>query len=190
MAKRIYLAGPEVFCRDPTVIEEAKKGLCQRRGFEGVFPLDANLDLDNLSPRDAGVRISLANEELILSCDLLIANMTPFRGPSMDVGTAFEMGYMRALKRPVLGYTNISGTLLERTQTLFGSLIHRREDTEKFEDEHEMEVEEFGMVDNLMIHGAVLSSNSEVIVVTTKRGGLFTDLSGFEKCVEMAANLV
>ena len=32
--------------------------------------------------------------------------MTPFRGPSIDPGTAYEMGFMRALKRPVLGYRN------------------------------------------------------------------------------------
>ena len=39
--------------------------------------------------------------------DLVIANMTPFRGPSMDVGTAVELGYSFARGLPVFGYTNI-----------------------------------------------------------------------------------
>ena len=37
------------------------------------------------------------------SCQLCIANLTPFRGVSMDSGTAYEVGFMRALGRPVLG---------------------------------------------------------------------------------------
>ena len=40
------------------------------------------------------------------SCDAAVANLTPFRGVSADAGTAFEVGFMRALGRPVLGYTN------------------------------------------------------------------------------------
>ena len=59
------------------------------------------------------MQISAGNEELIRSCRLLIANLTPFRGPSADVGTAYEIGFARALKLPVYAYSNVAGNLLE-----------------------------------------------------------------------------
>ena len=52
------------------------------------------------------------------TCDLLIANLTPFRGVSTDAGTAFEVGFMRALGRPVLGYTNTIADYRERTERI------------------------------------------------------------------------
>ena len=113
---RIYLAGPEVFLPDAVAAGARKRALCSAYGFDGVYPLDAELDLSKLAKTEAARRISLANEALIASCDLLIANMTPFRGVSMDVGTAFEVGYMRALGRPVLGYTNTPIDLRERSE--------------------------------------------------------------------------
>ncbi len=54
--------------------------MCAKHGFEGVFPLDASLDLTGLTKGESARRISAANEGLMRSCDLLIANVTPFRG--------------------------------------------------------------------------------------------------------------
>ena len=39
----------------------------------------------------------------------LIADMTPFRGPSMDVGTAFEMGFTKARGLAVFSYSDVLG---------------------------------------------------------------------------------
>jgi nucleoside 2-deoxyribosyltransferase len=36
----------------------------------------------------------------------MIVNLTPFRGPSADVGSAYEMGFMRALGRPIFAYSH------------------------------------------------------------------------------------
>src|SRR5262245_11386704 len=101
-ALRIYLAGPEVFFPNAVEQGEKKKRLCAEFGFEGVYPLDNAIEgAEQLSPEEIARRISRGNEALMRSCDLLIANCTPFRGVSMDVGTAFEVGFMRALSRPV-----------------------------------------------------------------------------------------
>jgi nucleoside 2-deoxyribosyltransferase len=81
-----------------------------------VFPLDASLDLAGLAKAEQARRISAANEGLMRSCDLLIANLTPFRGVSMDAGTAFEVGFMRALGRPVLGCTNVAADYRQRAE--------------------------------------------------------------------------
>ncbi|MEE2636318.1 MAG: nucleoside 2-deoxyribosyltransferase, partial [Acidobacteriota bacterium] len=110
----IYLVGPEVFLPDPHDIDGQKKLICERYGFCGRFTLDSDLELDGVSPRAAGLRISEANEQLMRVCDLVIANITPFRGLSADVGTAYEMGFMRALGKPVLAYTNKTGLSVER----------------------------------------------------------------------------
>ena len=48
---RIYLAGPEVFLPDSLDIGAKKVALCAAHGFEGVFPLDASLDLTGLAMR-------------------------------------------------------------------------------------------------------------------------------------------
>lgn len=60
-------------------------------------------------------RIASRNEALIRSCALMIANLTPFRGPSADVGTVYEIGFMRALGRPVYGYATTATPFTQRT---------------------------------------------------------------------------
>ena len=42
---RIYLAGPEVFLPDAQAMGARKAALCAAHGLEGVFPLDAQLNL-------------------------------------------------------------------------------------------------------------------------------------------------
>src|SRR5690606_5647239 len=113
---RIYLAGPEVFLPNALAVGRRKAELCAEAGFDGAFPLDQSLDLDGLSKAEQARRISLANDELMRACDPLIANMTPFRGVSMDVGTPFEIGYMRALGRPVLGYSIVAHDYRRQTE--------------------------------------------------------------------------
>ena len=118
--EKVYLAGPDVFLPDAAAVGEAKKRICAAYGFVGLFPLDKDLDLTGLSRWDAALKISAANEALMRSCDLIVAHMTPFRGPGMDGGTAFEMGFMRALGRPVFGYSNDGRVFAERTRTFLG----------------------------------------------------------------------
>ena len=182
---RIYLAGPEVFLPDPIGAGARKKALCAAHGFDGVFPLDAELDRSGLSKAEAARRISLANEALIRSCDFLIANMTPFRGVSMDVGTAFEVGYMRALGRPVLGYTNTVIDLRERSAMGRAGGVQLPFDA----DAPDVSVEDFGLAENLMIEIAVTESGGSVVRTTVPAGAEMTDLAGFETCLMQAKGL-
>ncbi len=191
-SKRIYLAGPDVFLRDPLAVAAAKREICSDFGFAGIFPLENALDLNGLDAEEAGHRISRSNEELMRSCDLIIANMTPFRSPSADVGTAFEMGFMRALGRPVFAYSNVAGSFTERTQRFIedtGGGVRKREDG-SLEDSDGMEIEGFDLTDNLMLDGAVLSSGARIVVRRdVPPGERFTDLRAFVECVELAAQL-
>jgi nucleoside 2-deoxyribosyltransferase len=180
--RRIYLAGPEVFLPDPIAAGDRKRALCASHGFQGVYPLDGQLDLAGLAKSEAARRISLANEALIDSCDLLIANMTPFRGVSMDVGTAFEVGYMCALQRPVLGYINTTLDLRERSEMGRAGGVRLPFDS----DAPGVEVEDFGLSENLMIEIAVIESGFEVVRTNVPAGAEMTDLAGFEACLAQA----
>ena len=102
-AKRIYLAGPDVFERDPHLAGSRLKDACAARGLEGVYPLDVGARGD--SPAAIAHHIYWNNLALIKSCDAVLANTTPFRGPSADVGTAWEMGFATALGLPVAACT-------------------------------------------------------------------------------------
>ena len=87
MTMRAYLAGTDVFLREAKALAAAKRGLCERYGLTGVSPADTIIDLSGLTKNEAALRIALTNEGLIRDCDIVIANVTPFRGPSADAGT-------------------------------------------------------------------------------------------------------
>ena len=93
---RVYLAGPEVFLPEPMEAGRRKCAVAERHGVVGLYPLDAALDLRGLGKHLQAARISEANEGLMRQADAVIANLTPFRGISVDSGTAFEVGFMRA----------------------------------------------------------------------------------------------
>jgi nucleoside 2-deoxyribosyltransferase len=182
--KRVYLAGPEVFLPNALEVGRAKVALAKEAGFEGLFPLDQNLDLDALPKIEQARRISLANEALMRSADLLIANLTPFRGVSMDAGTAFEVGFMRALGRPVFGYTNVAGDYRSRAEA-----FRRRGIPPGDSDAPGFEIEDFGMAENLMIAVAILESGGSIIEGRAPAGSEMADLAAYRRCLEEARRL-
>ena len=185
MTKRIYLAGPEVFLRDPMAQAARKKALCTEFGYEGVFPMDTQLDFVGLDDRGKALLIYRSDVALMDSCDICVANMTPFRGPSMDVGTAYEMGWMGAQGKPVLGYTNVGGDFTERTGAHFGGrhrLVPRA--NAALEDPDQLMIEGFGLVENLMLDGAVITAGFEVAIDPVAPEARYTALAGFRKCLE------
>lgn len=181
---RVYLAGPDVFLPDPLGAAAAKKQLCAAYGFEGVFPLDAELDLTGVDPHEAALRISRANEALIRACDLVVAHLTPFRGPSADVGTAYEMGFARALGKRVFAYTNVELDFATRTER-FVREVRTRSDGAR-EDEDGLQIESFGLDDNLMLIGAIEDSGGALFRAAVAPGRRFLDLGAFEACLAKA----
>nr|WP_314073624.1 nucleoside 2-deoxyribosyltransferase [uncultured Roseococcus sp.] len=172
---RIYLAGPEVFLPDAAALGAAKKAICARHGLEGVFPLDTQ-DLP-AADLPGWARIHAACEAHMRSCDALLANLTPFRGGGADPGTTLELGYMRALGRPLFGYTHATGDYRTR--------ITSRRDGAAWRDEAGMEVEDFGLADNLMIEGSIAASGGVFLRPAAPLG--WNDTSLFEACVVAAA---
>lgn len=163
----------------------AKVAVCAQFNLTGVFPLDQNLTLDGLEPRRQGRVIYQSNIDLIRSCDLLIANLTPFRGPSADVGTAFELGFMAALGRPVLGYSNAAQSFRSRTESHYGHATHHRDDGQ-LAGPDDLAIEDFDMADNLMLHGALPEGGLFLHHATPSE--LYSDLTAFRQAVRAAAS--
>ncbi|MGI9522985.1 MAG: nucleoside 2-deoxyribosyltransferase [Hyphomicrobiaceae bacterium] len=178
----LYLAGPEVFLSNALEISNQKKQICTKYGFHGLFPLDGALEnLTQLPIEEQSQKISEANERLITEADGVIANCTPFRGVSMDVGTGYEIGFARALGKPVFGYTNVDATYEHRANRYNATLTSDSLDPYT----RDTEIERFGLFENLMIAVALRSFGAEADVVRTNvdAGRELTDLSGFETCL-------
>ena len=103
----VYLAGPTVFLPDPDKTFARMKAICHDRGLIGKAPLDNQIGLEGL-PLGRGLieRIARADIALMRSVDAGVFCLDGFRrGPEMDAGTAFEIGYMLALGKPLAGWT-------------------------------------------------------------------------------------
>jgi nucleoside 2-deoxyribosyltransferase len=148
--------------------------ICAAHGLDGRSPFDAVESLgsiDHLVPIEQGLLFFDTMVAMLDACDGLIANMTPFRGPSTDVGTAWEMGYAAGRGLPVFAYTNRLEHYAERV-------------------EHDgLVVEAFDLADNLMLEGSVRRSGGAVERYDSGRhgAGAIEMLTGFEACVRQAA---
>ncbi|MBC7802109.1 MAG: nucleoside 2-deoxyribosyltransferase [Gemmatimonadaceae bacterium] len=164
---RVYLAGPDVFFPDPHAWAERKRQLCAAAGLEGITPFAAIPDETGWAALTEADRIARRNEARIRTCAAVIANLTPFRGVSADVGTVYEVGYARALGLPVFAYTNVAAGLATRTP------------------DDGLQIEDFGLHENLMIDAAVRQAGC--LVVADRMAACWTDLDAFTHCVALTA---
>jgi nucleoside 2-deoxyribosyltransferase len=104
---KIYLAGPMVFYPDAAAWFDEMKRILAGCGLEGCAPLDNQLGLETAAPgRELARAIYRADEALMRRVDGAIFNLDPFRrGTEMDPGTAFEVGYCKAIGLPMTGWT-------------------------------------------------------------------------------------
>ncbi|MGY4433963.1 nucleoside 2-deoxyribosyltransferase [Bradyrhizobium sp. F1.13.1] len=141
-AKRVYLAGPTVFM--PTALDEgyALKKICADYGLIGVFPLD------ELESGAGAQKIFEHNVRCLRGCDVVVADISPFRGPHADDGTAFEIGFANAIALPIFAYSRDIRPLARRISAKKGP-------DRRLRDEQQFEVEDFGLNQNLMISCAI-----------------------------------
>ena len=176
---KVYLAGPEVFLPNAAEIGAAKKRICAAHGLDGLFPLDQ--EQPPLPPGELGTAIYHANVRLMMSADAIIANLTPFRGSAMDVGTAFEIGFCAARGLKLFGYANVGALLTERTR-------HTVKDGIRL-DENGWVVEDFGFFENLMID-VPLREFGEIVTIDAPRDTQMSNLAAFERAVKRAAEIL
>jgi nucleoside 2-deoxyribosyltransferase len=152
MGLSVYLAGPEVFFPDVAEVAERLKALCAAHGLTGLFPTDAE------RPTEAGVTLAraiyLGNVALIDRSDAVVADISPFRGAGMDPGTAWEIGYAIARGLPVFAYSHDRRPYADRV----GPTGHGPRGPV---DADGLLVEDFGLVENLMITESVAAIDSK-----------------------------
>jgi nucleoside 2-deoxyribosyltransferase len=98
---------------------------------------------------------------------IILINMNPFRGPSMDVGTAFEAGFMSALARKnnviIVGYTSDTRKFEERVITdIYGGPENTTIQDGVTRGSDGIMIETFGGADNLMITAAIERSGGKI----------------------------
>jgi nucleoside 2-deoxyribosyltransferase len=167
-----YGAGPDIFFPDAREIYRRKVEICAKRGIRLRVPIDNEV---KIAGPEAAVQIYRANRAMMSECDLCIANLSPFRGPSADDGTSFEVGFFDALGRPVFAYSNASGSLMDRTRAF------------QVNNPDAFDIEDFGLAANLMLPLAVLDRGG--LPMFTPEGGNLPhdDLSVFERLVDAVA---
>jgi nucleoside 2-deoxyribosyltransferase len=179
---RVYLAGPDVFRPDAEAFGAQLKAICARHGLEGVFPLDplASGDDPSWSALPLAHTIARRNEAHIAGASVLIANLTPFRGPSADAGTVFEIGFARARGLAIFAWSNSTAPFSARTRAFTGATGAR--------DAEDMLIEDFsGMADNLMIDSAIVASGGTLFTQDVPGDARWTSLDAFERCCAAAA---
>ena len=182
---KVYLAGPEVFLADAVGAGALKKEICTRHGLVGLYPFDQQLD--GLAPEKIAGAIFSANIAMMREADAMIANLSPFRGPSADVGTALEVGFALGLGKLLFGYSNNPASLFDRTADASPrSGLKALPDGRTLHPDG-MAIEDFGLADNLMIEEAIRASGGAFF----SPGGKARDLADpdlFEICVRALAS--
>jgi nucleoside 2-deoxyribosyltransferase len=179
-AVKAYLAGPDVFLPDARGHARRKVAICARHGIIGRPPLDEDADgLEDLPNEEAWQAIFCKGLATMEECGVVIANLTPFRGPSADAGTLVEVGWFLGRGKPVFGYSNAAAPFSERS---------RRQVEAVADPLPGLAVEGFGLPDNLMVPGAVLAGGGHPMVLPPDGCDRpFDALDVFERCVAIAA---
>jgi nucleoside 2-deoxyribosyltransferase len=175
MPLTVYSAGPEVFLPDAATVFRRKAAICAAHGIVMRAPLDEAVDP---AAPDAALRIYRQNRAMMLDCDAIVANLTPFRGPSADDGTAFELGFFDALGRPAFAYSNVAGGLAERTRRFL----------RVWPDPEPMAIEDFSLPANLMLpHAAETRGGLPIFLPDAGAEGAIGEVHVFARLVAAIA---
>lgn len=154
--RKIYLAGPDVFRPNAEEHFEKMKVLCIKYGFIGVSPFDGEPISDiEIGSSEHSKEIYIKNIKKVVECDIIIANLIPFRGACVDDGTAFEIGCGAVLGKKIYGYTPYYGFTLEDITIEKCNLQDQKQFTE---------IEDFqGNHVNLMMNEAIRESGGVIL---------------------------
>lgn len=179
--RSIWLAGPEVWLPDFEVQASRQRALCLDSGFTGLTP--------DPIPHGAGEVGELEARELyaarmarLRQADAGVINLTPWRGPSVETGAAFEAGVLAGLGRPIFGYLNVADeSQAEYVDRVESSVGAQRDEAGVWRDGDGCVVENFGLPETVMLWAEV----RRLFVIITP--DLTHDLTGLELCLDALA---
>lgn len=140
----VYVAGPDVFYPDASQRADKARDIANTYGFTPLIPMDNDIDGNGKTPSQIQSEIYKKNKIMIDKAGIIIANITPFRGPSADSGTVWEIGCGVGQGKPVFAFTDDMRDYKSRVKP------------------DGMMIEDFGSVDNLMITCSVKSISPSI----------------------------
>ena len=174
-----YLAGPDVFLPDAPAHAARKSAICAAHGITALPPLNEDVASLAAMPEEEAWRVIFAKDIAMMErADIVIANLTPFRGASADAGTLVELGWFLGRGRPIFAYSN-SGTLFAARSA---AQLAAAPDPMPG-----LTVGGFGLPDNLMIPGAVETGGLPIQLPEDGADLPFDSLAVFSRCVAAAA---
>ena len=175
----IFLAGPDGWLPDAAAHQRRQAALCVEAGFTAVIPhLGAGATEAKRSEVQARILYTEALSDLRRS-DALIANLSPWRGPSCDPATAFLAGFAAALGKPVFAYLNIADEEEADPQGRVEAWMGATPDAEgRWRDASGAEIEDFYLPEILMLWA---EARRFFVVVTPDPAH---DLTGLEMCLD------
>jgi nucleoside 2-deoxyribosyltransferase len=175
-----YLAGPDVFLPNAPEHAARKAAICAEHGITALPPLNEDISSLAAMPEAEAWRSIFAKDLAMMErADLVIANLTPFRGASADAGTLVELGWFLGRGRPIFGYSNSATRFAERSAALLAKVPDPMPG---------LTVGGFGLPDNLMIPGAVETGGHPILA--PERDLPFDSLEVFARCVAVAAGVM
>jgi nucleoside 2-deoxyribosyltransferase len=181
---KVYLAGPEVFLPNAREVLDKKIALAHAAGFEPLAPGDLEIP-PAPTRRQLGENIYRVDEQLMMSADAIIANLTPFRGLHADAGTIFELGFLCGRGKPAFAYSNVTASHHARLLAYYGGQVVSAPDGQ-MRGPDGMLIENFDMNENLMLDGGVAARGGAWTsrdVPDTRR---YTDTAAFEAVLTIA----
>jgi nucleoside 2-deoxyribosyltransferase len=186
--RTIYLAGPEVFLPDAHTVMAEKRRLAREHGFEPTGP--GSDEAIQSSGGLSAAAIYECNETAMRRAEVCLANVTPFRGVSADVGTVHEVGFMMALSRVVWAYTNDPRNYAERVRAEWpGAQADERVTSTPARGRDGLAIEAHGLADNLMIHAGIQVHGGRLLQASTPCKDPSRDLSVYRACLRELGQL-
>lgn len=174
----VFLAGPDLWFPDADEHLERRKAICEQAGLTALTGRGAGLV--ETEPSEAMAREIYANAlERLRQSDAVVANLTPWRGPGADPGTAFECGFAAALGKPVFAYLNVASEdeadYRGRVEAVVGAAP---EEDGRWRDLDGAEIEDFALPENVMLWA---EARRFFVIVTPDP---LLDLTGLELCLD------
>jgi nucleoside 2-deoxyribosyltransferase len=174
----VYLSGPGRWAPEGQAVIARQRQLCEAAGVAVKGPGEAQLTEQDGSEAMVRELYAMALASL-READAVIADLTPWRGPSAHPTAIFETGFASAIGKPVFAYLNIGdeddAEYAERVGATVG--VEVGEDG-VLRDADGALVEDFGLPESLMLWA---EARRFFCVVTADP---FGDVTGVELCLK------
>ncbi len=181
MVRRIsnlYLAGPEVWFPNVGAHFALRQAMCEAVGFS-MLQADTS-ELRELETGEIMARELYAERVARMRrADAAIVNLTPWRGPTADPGTAFEAGFLSGLGKPVMAYMNVAyeheAEFRDRVDAHIGAQF---DEDGVWRDGEGCLIEDFGLPETIMLWA---EARRLFVIVTPDVLG---DVTGLQLCLD------